>query len=113
MKTLPAGGASMRVRQVIDNLLKIAVFAACVYAFVKWQGIGPQSSEATDFAERACTDAAGSRYNVSNIKPVSVKSSNDGFVVRASVTTRKGTPAMVICLTNAHGGVTDIMIDSR
>jgi hypothetical protein len=43
----------------------------------------------------------------------SVKETNIGYVVRASVTLPKGTVAKVYCLTNTHGGVREITIEER
>lgn len=103
----------MKIRHIIANLFKVAFLGACVYGVIKWQDIGPQNNEEADFAERACVDEIGARYNVSNIRPVSTKKSPNGFVVRASVKTTTGTPAMAVCLANTHGGVRDVTINER
>ena len=103
----------MGIRQITGNLLAIAILGAAGYGFLHWQGGGTGDSESAAFAERACVDEAGARYNVTNIKPISIKKSANGFVVRASVRTARGTPAMAICLANTHGGVRDISIDER
>ena len=103
----------MKLRQMAGNVLKLGVLGACAFGIYKWQAAGPQSSDVTAFAERACVDEIGSRYAVSNIRPISIKKSENGLVVRASVKTSRGTPAMAICLTNTHGGVRDVMIDER
>ena len=103
----------MRISQVVGNVVKLALLGAIAYGVIKWQGMGTQDSEATAFAERACVDAAGTRYDVTGVRPTSIKKSNDGFVVRLTVTTATGNPAMVICLANEYGGVRDVSIEER
>ncbi len=80
---------------------------------MKWQATGNDSSDVTKFAEQACIDEIGVRYNVSNMRPYDVDENSNGYVVRVSVTSTRGTPAKVICLTNRNGGIRDIMIDER
>jgi len=103
----------MIVGKLIGNVLKAALVCACVYGIVNWESIKQQDGAVVDFAKKACVDEIGSRYDVSTVRAYEVNENNNGYVVRASVTLARGTPAKVICLTNAHGGVREITIDER
>lgn len=103
----------MQISQVGNSLIKVAIFCACVYGVVKWQAGSDQSGDVVAFAEKACTDAIGARYNVSNIRLYDVREDSSGYALRASVTLSSGRPAKVTCLANVHGGVRDIIIDER
>ncbi len=72
-----------------------------------------QDDSATQFAEKACRDEVNARYNVSTVRVYDVSETNNGYVVRITVTSTGGKPAKVVCLTNAQGGVRDISIDER
>ncbi len=103
----------MRVGDTIGTLLKAAVLCGCAYAIWQWDVINPQDDDVTNFAEKTCTDEIGRRFNASMVNVYSVKETNIGYVVRASVTLPKGTVAKVYCLTNTHGGVREITIEER
>ena len=95
----------MRVGDTIGTLLKAAVVCGCAYAIWQWDVINPQDDDVTN--------EIGSRFNASMVNVYSVKETNIGYVVRASVTLPKGTVAKVYCLTNTHGGVREITIEER
>ncbi|MDH3750980.1 MAG: hypothetical protein OEU90_05330 [Gammaproteobacteria bacterium] len=103
----------MSIGNRVGNILLLAAVGAGIYAIVKWEFIKPQDDEASDFAEKACVDEIGDRYDVSTVRAYAVNETNNGYVVRASVTLARGTPAKVYCLTNAHGGVKEIGIEER
>jgi hypothetical protein len=101
------------MRQIAGGLLKAAILGACVYGVVKWQYAETQDGDVAEFAQKACIDEIGARYNVTNAKPYDVRETGNGYVVRVSVTSARGTPAKVTCLTNSHGGLRDITIEER
>jgi len=98
------------IGQSIGTIIKIGLVAGCAYAVFKWNPIGPQDNDSTKFAEKACTDEISSRFNGSNIRIYDVNETNDGYVVRASITLDKGNTAKVVCLTNTHGSVREVTI---
>lgn len=106
-------GRRMAIGGRIGNILLLAAAGASIYALVKWEFIGPQEDEVSDFAEKACVDEISKRYDVSTVRAYSVNETNNGYVVRASVTLARGAPAKVYCLTNAHGGVKELGIEER
>jgi len=99
--------------KLIGNVLKAALVCACVYGIMNWESIRSEDDETGDFAKKSCVDEIGDRYDVSRVRAYEVNENINGYVVRASVTLARGTPAKVICLTNAHGGVREITIDER
>ena len=103
----------MNITKSIGNILKAVVVCGCIYAFVKWEFDKPQYDDVSDFAEKACVDEIRDRFDVSTVRTYAVNESNNGYVVRASVTLVRGTTAKVNCLTNVHGRVKEIMIDER
>ena len=103
----------MRARQIIDNLLKLAIAGACVYAFTVWQGTETQDSGLEEFAEAACVDEIGIRYDVGSIRAYDVEETSNGYTVRATAKSARGAPVKIVCVTNEHGGVRDIAIDER
>jgi hypothetical protein len=102
-----------RIGQSIGTIIKIGLVAGCAYALLKWSPLSPQDDGSIKFAERACTDEARSRFDGSNIRVYDVNETNDGFVVRASITLAKGNVAKVVCLTNTHGSVREVTIEER
>lgn len=80
---------------------------------MKWEFTKPQDDDVNDFAEKACVDEIRDRFDVSTVRAYAVNETNNGYVVRASVTFARGTVAKVYCLTNVHGGVKEIMIEER
>ena len=100
----------MTVSAGIGNLAKLAVLGACIYAFMKWDFNGSQDNDNSAYAEQVCADAIRDRFNTRSVNVYRVSDSAQGFVVRASITTRNGSPAKVYCLTNAYGGVEEIRI---
>ncbi len=103
----------MKIGETIGNILKAVIVSGCIYGIVKWDFIKPQDGDISDFAEKACVDEIGDRFEASRVKAYAVNESNNGYVVRASVTLARGTIAKVYCLTNAHGGVKEITIEER
>lgn len=100
----------MTVSASIGNLIKIAVLGACIYAFVNWDFNGSQDNDERAFAERVCADAIKDRFNTRSVNVYRVSDSDQGFVVRASITTSNGRQAKVYCLTNIYGGVDELRI---
>lgn len=103
----------MRARQITGNLFKLAILCACIFAFTKWQAAESEDRGFREFAENACIDEIGGRYNVSGTRVYNVIETGDGYSVRASATSARGTPVKIVCLANSHGGVRDIVIDER
>jgi hypothetical protein len=103
----------VRRRQGFGNLVKLALAGACLYAAVKWHGSTGASGDVVAFARAACIDEIEARFDVSNVSAYDVTRNSSGFVVRASVTLKKGAAAKVVCLTNPHGGVRNVSIDER
>jgi len=103
----------MKIGESIGNIFKVVLVCGCIYAFVKWEFDKPQDDDVSNFAEKACIDEIRDRFDVSTVRTYAVNETNNGYVVRASVTLARGTTAKVNCLTNAHGGVKDIMIEER
>ena len=91
----------------------MGLLAGAAYAVYKWAPIGTSEDVDVEFAKTACMDAARDRFNVSGIRVYDVQESNDGLVVRASVTLANSNRAKVTCLTNQHGTVRDVIIDER
>jgi hypothetical protein len=103
----------MRIRDTVGNLLKAAVLCACVYGAVKWGPSEPLEDDVNEFAERACIDEIRDRYDASSVNVYDVTESNNGYVIRASITLAKGKRAKGICLANTHGGIREITIEQR
>jgi hypothetical protein len=103
----------MKIAAALGTLVKVAVVLAIIYAIMKSGVISPQSDDVSEFAEQACIDGIRGRYDTTTIRIYSVKESNKGYVVRASVTLARGNVAKVYCLTNEHGGVRDIAIEEH
>ncbi len=103
----------MKIGKTIGNILTTVVVFACIYGIMKWEFIKPQDDDVSDFAEKACADEIGDRFDASRVRVYAVNETNNGYVVRASVTLARGTTAKVHCLTNAHGGVKEITIEER
>ena len=103
----------MNIGASIGNAIKVALVLGCVYAFVKWEFTETQDDDARGFAEKACIDEIEGRFDTSTVRIYAVNETNNGYVVRATVTLARGTAAKVYCLTNTHGGVEEIMIEER
>lgn len=103
----------MRWRQKFGNLVKLALAGACLYAAVKWQAMTSGNGEVAAFAREACIDEIGVRFGGSNVTVYKVTKNSSGFVVRASFAPTRGATASVVCLTNPHGGVREIMFEER
>ena len=89
------------------------MLGVCIYAFVRWEFDSPSDSDSHNFAEQACVDAIGDRFNTTSIQPYAVTKNSNGYVVRASVTLANGNPAKTYCLTNEHGGVKEVGIETH
>jgi len=103
----------MTVSAGIGNLVKLAVLGACIYAFMKWEFNGSQDDDNSAYAEQVCADAIRDRFNTRSVNVFRVSDSDQGFVVRASITTSNGRQAKVYCLTNIYGGVDELRIVER
>ena len=103
----------MTVSEGIGNLAKLAVLGACIYAFVNWKFNGSQDNDNSAYAEQVCADAIRDRFNTRSVNVYRVSDSNQGFVVRASITLPNGSPAKIYCLTNTFGGVEELRIVER
>lgn len=103
----------MKIRDTVGNLLKAAALGACVYGALTWGPTELLEDDVNEFAERACVDEIRNRYDASNVNVYDVTETNNGYVVRASITLAKGKRAKGICLTNTHGGIREITIEQR
>lgn len=101
------------IGQSIGTIIKIGLVAGCAYALFKWNPISLQDDDSIKFAEKACTDEFSSRFNASNVRIYAVNETNDGYVLRASISLQKGNTAKVICLTNTHGSVREVTIEEH
>jgi hypothetical protein len=101
------------IGQSIGTIVKIGLVAGCAYAVFKWNPISVQDDDSIKFAEKACTDEFSSRFNASDVRIYAVSETNDGYVVRASITLGRGNIAKVVCLTNTHGSVREVTIEER
>jgi len=100
----------MTVSASIGTLIKLAVLGACIYAFMKWDFNKSQDDDNSAYAEQVCADAIRDRFNTRSVNVYTVSDADQGFVVRASITTSNGRQAKVYCLTNSFGGVEEIRI---
>ena len=91
----------------------MALLGVCIYAFVKWEFDSPSDSDSRKFAEQACVDAIADRFDTISIQPYAVNKNSNGYVVRASVTLADGSRAKTYCLTNEHGGVKEVGIETH
>ena len=103
----------MNIGASIGNAIKVALVLGCIYALVTWEFLETQDDDVKSFAEKACIDAIEDRFDTSTVRVYAVNDSNNGYVVRATVTLAKGNTAKVYCLTNTHGGVEEITIEER
>jgi hypothetical protein len=103
----------MNIGASIGNVFKVALVLGGIYAFVKWEFTETQDDDVRSFAEKACIDAIEDRFDTSTVRIYTVNESNNGYVVRATVTLARGNIAKVYCLTNTHGGVEEITIEER
>lgn len=103
----------MKIGQVVGSIVKVALVGGLIYGIVNWQEIIPQEDDVEVFAEKACVDEIERRYDVSRVRAYSISETNNGYVIRATVTLSKGNIAKVYCLTNTHGGVKEISIEER
>ena len=103
----------MKIAASIGSLLKLAILCGAIYALVIWKFNGPENTGNSAYAEQACADAIGGRFDASPVNVYAVSKSDKGYVVRASITLPNGNPAKVYCLTNKFGGVEEIRINER
>ena len=103
----------MKIVASIGSLLKLAILCGAIYALVIWKINGPENTGNSAYAEQACADAIGGRFDTSSVNVYAVSKSNEGFVVRASIMLTNGNQAKVFCLTNEFGGVEEIRINER
>ena len=103
----------MNIGASIGNTLKGAFVIGCIYALVNWQFNETQNGDASYFAEKACVDEINDRFNPSTVSVYAINDTNNGYVVRATVTLAKGNTAKVNCLTNTNGGVIEVTIQER
>ena len=103
----------MNICGFIGNVFKVALVLGCIYAFVKWEFMETQDDDVEEFAEKACVDEIEDRFDTSTVRIYAVNDTNNGYVVRATVTLARGNTAKVYCLTNTNGGVNEITIEER
>ena len=103
----------MNIGAPIGNVIKVAIVLGCIYALVKWEFVETQDDDVRGFAEKACIDEIEDRFDTSTVRIYTVNETNNGYVVRATVTLARGNIAKVYCLTNTHGGVEEITIEER
>ena len=103
----------MKIGETIGNILKAILLCGFIFGIMKWEFIKPQDDDVRDFAKKACVDEISDRFDASTVRAYSVNETNNGYVVRVSVTLARGTTARVYCLTNAHGGVREITIEEH
>jgi len=99
--------------KAIGNLIRLAVIAAVAYGLWKWEFAGSDDDDAMVYAEISCVDEIRSRYATTTVSSHSVRETNNGYVVRGSMTLARGGTAKVTCLTNENGRVRDIMVEER
>jgi hypothetical protein len=99
--------------QALGNLVKLALLCGGAYLAYNWYSDTSGTNEVAEFAKGACLDATKRRMDVSSARVYDVIESNRGFVVRITATLTRGKPVKVACVTNMHGGVTDLDIDER
>ena len=100
----------MSIRSRLNSLLQLVVIGGLLYVGYQWQFGESDAGGARQHAESSCSSAISARFGNQNVRPYSVEENASGYVVRASINVRGGTPAKVICLTNSFGGVEDISI---
>ena len=76
----------MRIGGFIGNIVKAAVVLGAVYAFMQWEVDEPQDDDVRDFAENDCINEIQHRFDTSTVNVYAIKETNDGYVVRATVT---------------------------
>ena len=103
----------MNIGASIGNVFKVALVLGGIYAFVKWEFTETQVDDVRGFAEKACIDEIEDRFDTSTVRVYAVNDTNNGYVVRATVTLARGNTAKVYCLTNTNGGVNEITIEER
>lgn len=99
-------------RQIM-NLVVIAAIGFAAYTLWNWQFPSSGNDEAMRYAESSCIDTIRSRFDVTNVKSNSVRSNENGYVVRASMTLSSGGIAKATCLTNANGSIEDVFVEER
>ncbi|NIL93417.1 MAG: hypothetical protein GTO71_03000 [Woeseiaceae bacterium] len=97
----------------ITNLVVIAAIGFAAYSLWNWQSESTGDDEAMRYAEVSCIDAIRSRFDVENVRSNSVRPNEKGYVVRASMTLRRGDIAKATCLTNPNGTVEDVFVEER
>jgi len=103
----------MNIGASVGNVFKVALVLGGIYVFVNWEFMETQDDDVRGFAEKACIDEIEDRFDTSTVRVYTVNETNNGYVVRATVTLARGNTAKVYCLTNTHGGVEDITIEER
>lgn len=103
----------MKISGIFDKALKLSLIVAAVYLFMNWQSLAPSTDDVAEFAEQACIDAITRKYETTRVSAYSTDTNSKGYVVKASATMAKGGNAKVSCVTNALGGVEDLLIEER
>ena len=97
----------------IRNLVVLALIVWGAWTLWHWKFGSGGADDALRYAESSCVDAIRSRFDVSNVRPNSVRPNESGYVVRASMTLSRGGVAKVTCLTNKNGAVRDVFVEER
>ncbi len=103
----------MRIGDSINTFLKAAIAVGCIYALWTWQFDESKNGDNSAYAESACVDEINASFAVNVVNVYAVEKTARGFVVRASATLPKGTPAKIYCVTNEFGRVEDVRLLER
>jgi hypothetical protein len=98
---------------MLRAIINLAVLAAIIWAawsLWHWQFGAGESKGAASYAAKSCVDEARGRYDISGARTHSVEENRNGFVVKGSMTLRRGGTAKLTCLTNHNGRVTEVMV---
>jgi len=98
--------------RALVNLVVLGAIVALAYYLWNWKFDTGGGGEVAQYAQQACVDEATSRFDPTAARPYSVADrSGGGYVVRVSITTRRGTSARVTCLTSDSGRVENVMVE--
>ena len=103
----------MNIAKATGSIVKAVILIGIAYGILNWQDINPTDDGVKDFAEKACISEITRRFNVTAVRAYAINENSNGYVVRVTATLAKGNIAKINCLTNVHGGVSDISIEER
>ena len=103
----------MNIGKSVQTIVQVVFVCGCIYAAMNWDSINSQADQGAGHAEQSCIDGIRDRFNTPSVSVYAVDQTNNGYVVRASITLPRGAPAKVHCLTNEFGGVEEIRVEER